>query len=144
MLVSPFTFYRGAAYLMASDLASAPRTGLSVQLCGDAHLSNFGGLRRPGPAAGLQRQRLRRDATRPVRVGHREVGGQLRRRRTRFGFDTKRRKSINLAVARSYREAMLDMAQMKKLDVWYARLDIDEMNALVSAQMKPKTVKQFD
>jgi hypothetical protein len=42
MLVSPFTFYRGAAYLMASDLASAPQTGLSVQLCGDAHLSNFG------------------------------------------------------------------------------------------------------
>ena len=42
MLVSPFTFYRGAAYLMASDLAAAPRTGLTVQLCGDAHLSNFG------------------------------------------------------------------------------------------------------
>src|SRR6187399_3291664 len=47
MLVSPFTFYRGAAYLMASDLASGPRTGLHTQLCGDAHLSNFGGFAAP-------------------------------------------------------------------------------------------------
>ena len=47
MLVSPFTFYRGAAYLMASDLAGAPRTGLTVQLCGDAHLSNFGTFAAP-------------------------------------------------------------------------------------------------
>src|SRR6476659_6939264 len=47
MLVSPFTFYRGAAYLMASDLAGAPRTGLTVQLCGDAHLSNFGSFAAP-------------------------------------------------------------------------------------------------
>ena len=47
MLVSPFTFYRGAAYLMAADLAGAPRTGLGVQLCGDAHLSNFGGFAAP-------------------------------------------------------------------------------------------------
>jgi uncharacterized protein (DUF2252 family) len=47
MLVSPFTFYRGAAYLMAADLARSPRTGLDVQLCGDAHLSNFGGFAAP-------------------------------------------------------------------------------------------------
>ena len=47
MLVSPFTFYRGAAYLMVADLAGAPRTGLRVQLCGDAHLSNFGGFAAP-------------------------------------------------------------------------------------------------
>ena len=47
MLVSPFTFYRGAAYLMASDLSGLPRTGLEVQLCGDAHLSNFGAFAAP-------------------------------------------------------------------------------------------------
>ena len=81
MLVSPFTFYRGAAYLMAADLAAAPRTGLTVQLCGDAHLSNFGSFARTGPAARLQPQRLRRDAARALRVGRQAAGGELRRRR---------------------------------------------------------------
>ena len=53
MLVSPFTFYRGAAYLMAADLSRGPQSGLRVQLCGDAHLSNFGGVRRARSAAGV-------------------------------------------------------------------------------------------
>ena len=64
MLVSAFTFFRGAAALMAMDLAGTPRTGLHAQLCGDAHLSNFGSLRRARPPADVQRQRLRRDAAR--------------------------------------------------------------------------------
>ena len=81
MLVSPFTFFRGAAYPMAADLAGAPRTGLEVQLCGDAHLSNFGGVRRARSAAGVQHQRLRRDAAGPVRVGREAAGGELRRGR---------------------------------------------------------------
>ena len=78
MLVSPFTFFRGAAYPMAADLASEPRTGLDVQLCGDAHLSNFGALRRVRSAARVQHQRLRRDAAGPVRVGREAARGQLR------------------------------------------------------------------
>jgi uncharacterized protein (DUF2252 family) len=144
MLVSPFTFYRGAAYLMASDLASAPRTGLSVQLCGDAHLSNFGVFAAPDRQLVFSVNDFDETLPGPFEwdverlVASFAVAGRDR------GFDTKQRKSINLAVARSYREAMLDMAQMKKLDVWYARLDIDEMNALVSAQLKPKTVKRFE
>ena len=144
MLVSPFTFYRGAAYLMASDLASAPRTGLSVQLCGDAHLSNFGVFAAPDRQLVFSVNDFDETLPGPFEwdvkrlVASFAVAGRDR------GFDTEQRKSINLAVARSYREAMSDMAQMKKLDVWYARLDIDEMNALVSAQMKPKTVKRFE
>ena len=138
MLVSPFTFYRGAAYLMASDLASAPRTGLSVQLCGDAHLSNFGVFAAPDRQLVFSVNDFDETLPGPFEwdverlVASFAVAGRDR------DFDTKQRKAINLAVARSYREAMLDMAQMKKLDVWYARLDIDEMNALVSAQLKPK------
>ena len=81
MLVSPFTFFRGAAYPMAADLAGAPRTGLDVQLCGDAHLSNFGAFAGARSAACVQHQRLRRDAAGPVRVGREAAGGQLRRRR---------------------------------------------------------------
>ena len=59
MLVSPFTFYRGAALPMAADLAGTPASGLRVQLCGDAHLSNFGAFASPERQAGLRRQRLR-------------------------------------------------------------------------------------
>ena len=59
MLVSPFTFYRGAALPMAADLATTPASGLRVQLCGDAHLSNFGAFASPERQPGLRRQRLR-------------------------------------------------------------------------------------
>ena len=62
MIVSPFTFYRGGAAIMAWDLSRTPTTGLRVQCCGDAHLSNFGDVRGAGPARGLRSQRLRRDA----------------------------------------------------------------------------------
>ena len=76
MLVSPFTFYRGAALPMAADLATTPTSGLRVQLCGDAHLSNFGAFASPERRAGLRRQRLRRDAAGPVRVGCQAAGGE--------------------------------------------------------------------
>ena len=83
MLVSPFTFYRGAAALMASDLAGSPRTGLHAQLCGDAHLSNFGGFAAPDRQHGLRRQRPGRVAAGPVRMGRQAPGRELRRRRPR-------------------------------------------------------------
>ena len=111
MLVSPFTFYRGAAYLMAADLAGSPRTGLHAQLCGDAHLSNFGAFAAPDRRAGLRRQRLRRDAAGAVRVGRQAARRELRRRRPRPRL--RRGASAvasSLAVTRAYREAMRDLA----------------------------------
>ena len=138
MLVSPFTFYRGAAYLMASDLASAPRTGLSVQLCGDAHLSNFGAFAAPDRRLVFSVNDFDETLPGPFEwdvkrlVASFAVAGRDR------GFDTKQRKAINQATARSYREAMLDLAQMKKLDVWYSRLDIEEIEARLRSQVKMK------
>ena len=82
MLVSPFTFYRGAALPMAADLAGTPASGLRVQLCGDAHLSNFGAFASPERQPGLRRQRLRRDPARPVRVGRQAAGREPGRGRT--------------------------------------------------------------
>ena len=82
MLSSPFAFFRGGAYLMAADLADGARTGLLAQLCGDAHLSNFGIFAVTGPEAGLQHQRLRRDAARAVRVGREAPRREPRGRRT--------------------------------------------------------------
>ena len=83
MIVSPFTFYRGSAAIMAWDLSRTPTTGLRVQCCGDAHLSNFGVFAAPDRRARLRSQRLRRDAAGAVRVGRQAPGGEFRRRRAR-------------------------------------------------------------
>jgi uncharacterized protein (DUF2252 family) len=144
MLVSPFTFYRGAAYPMAADLAGAPRTGLEVQLCGDAHLSNFGAFaasdRRlvfsindfdetlPGPFE-WDVKRL---------VASFAVAGRDRR------FDARQRRSINRAAAREYREGMRAFAEMSNLDLWYARIDIDDIAALQAQDAGRKEQKQFE
>ncbi len=77
MLVSPFTFYRGAAKIMAADLKDTPRAGLVSQLCGDAHLSNFGVVRLTGADPAVRSQRLRRDTSGPVRVRRQADGREL-------------------------------------------------------------------
>ena len=109
MLVSPFTFYRGAAYLMAADLAGAPRTGLDVQLCGDAHLSNFGAFAAPDRRLVFSINDFDETLPGPFEwdvkrlVASFAVAGRDR------GFDAKQRQSINRAVTRSYREAMQEL-----------------------------------
>jgi uncharacterized protein (DUF2252 family) len=127
MLVSPFTFYRGAAYIMASDLAHTPNSGLNVQLCGDAHLSNFGGF------ASAERHMVFDindfDETLPgpwewdVKrlAASFEIAGRNRE------FSAKQRRTAVLAVVRSYREAMNSFASMRDLDVWYSRLDLESL-----------------
>ena len=144
MLVSPFTFFRGAAYPMAADLAGAPRTGLDVQLCGDAHLSNFGAF--AGPDRRLVFSINDFDETLPgpfewdVKrlVASFAVAGRDR------GFDAKQRRSINRAVTRSYREAIRGFAAMSNLELWYSRIDVDEIAALAARQGTGKQLKRFE
>jgi uncharacterized protein (DUF2252 family) len=144
MLVSPFTFYRGAAYLMASDLATTPRTGLTVQLCGDAHLSNFGTFAAPDRSLIFSLNDFDETLPGPFEwdvkrmVASFAVAGRDR------DFDTQQRRAINLAAAQSYRDAMRDLAGMSRLDVWYARLDIDEVRKALSPQLKPGQAKRFE
>ena len=78
MLASPLAFLRGSAAVMAADLGRAPSSGLVSQLCGDAHLLNFGLFASPERRPGVRHQRLRRDLSRPLRVGHQTAGGQPR------------------------------------------------------------------
>src|SRR5687768_11720413 len=143
MLVSPFTFYRGAAYLMASDLAKTPRTSLSVQLCGDAHLSNFGVFAAPDRRLVFSVNDFDETLPGPFEwdvkrlVASFAVAGRDR------GFDAKQRKSINLATARSYREAIRGFAGMSNLDLWYSRIDVDEIAAMVAQRAAPKELKRF-
>ena len=110
MLVSPFTFYRGAAYIMAADLAGMPRTGLHVQLCGDAHLSNFGVYAAPDRRLVFDTNDFDETLPGPFEwdvkrlVASFAVAGRDR------GFGEGRRRAINLAASRSYREAMAAFA----------------------------------
>jgi uncharacterized protein (DUF2252 family) len=127
MLASPFAFYRGAAAVMAADLGGRPSTGLNVQLCGDAHLSNFGTF--AGPDRRLLFDLNDFDETLPGPfewdverlVASVEVAGRQR------GFPSSHRRRAVIAAAAAYRRAMRDYAGMRTLDVWYARLDVAEL-----------------
>ena len=126
MLVSPFTFFRGAAYPMAADLAGAPRSGLDVQLCGDAHLSNFGAFGAPDRRLVFSINDFDETLPGPFEwdvkrlVASFAVAGRDR------GFDAKQRRSINRGVSQAYREAIREFAGMPNLDLWYSRIDVDE------------------
>ena len=112
---------------MASDLSGLPRTGLQVQLCGDAHLSNFGAFAAPDRRLVFSINDF--DETHPgpfewdVKrlVASFAVAGRDR------GFDDKQRESVNLAVGRSYREGSHGSRGMRNLDLWYARVDVDDL-----------------
>jgi uncharacterized protein (DUF2252 family) len=144
MLVSPFTFFRGAAYVMAADLADSPRTALSVQLCGDAHLSNFGVFAGPDRRMIFSINDFDETLPGPFEwdlkrlVASFAVAGRDR------GFDAKQRRILNMAVARSYREAMAGFAGMGNLDTWYARIDVDDIAQQISEVARPKQLKQFE
>lgn len=143
MLASPFTFFRGAAYLMAADLANEPRTGLRVQLCGDAHLSNFGTFAAPDRRLVFSLNDFDESLPGPFEwdvkrmVASFAVAGRDRE------FGDAERRAVNIAAVSSYREAMQDLARMRKLDVWYARLDVDELEAVLRSQLKAKHLKRF-
>jgi len=127
MLVSAFTFYRGAAGIMAADLARSPVTGMKVQACGDAHLSNFGVFASPERRLLFDINDF--DETLPgpwewdVKrlAASFEIGGRDR------GFSKPERRQVVLAAARQYREAMAEFATMGNLDVWNWHLDVDQL-----------------
>ncbi len=143
MLVSPFTFYRGAAYLMASDLARGPRTSLHAQLCGDAHLSNFGGYAAPDRRLVFDMNDFDETLPGPFEwdvkrlVASFAVAGRSR------GFDAGQREAINRNVVRSYRESLASFASMRIFDLWYSRVDIDEVTRM-TASLAPSAIKRFE
>jgi uncharacterized protein (DUF2252 family) len=142
MLVSPFTFYRGAAYLMASDLSGMPRTGLHAQLCGDAHLSNFGAFAAPDRRLVFSINDF--DETHPGPfewdlkrlVASFAVAGRDR------GFNDRQREVINRAVGRSYREAIAGYAGMGNLDLWYSRVNVEELLGELQRELGAKQIKR--
>jgi len=144
MLVSPFTYYRGAALPMASDLATTPVSGLAVQACGDAHLSNFG-------IFGSAERRLVFDVNDfdetlpgPWEWDVKRLAASLEVAGRENGFTTKQRRDIVTAAAASYRLAMRGFAGMTNLEVWYARIDVDQLRADLDAQLTANQRKRLD
>jgi uncharacterized protein (DUF2252 family) len=127
MVASPFAFYRGAAMVMAEDLASMPSSGLTVQLCGDAHLSNFGFYASPERRLLFDLNDFDETLPGPFEWDVKRLAASFEIAARGLSFKAKQRRAIVLAVARSYRESMRGFAKMSNLDVWYARLDVDQL-----------------
>jgi uncharacterized protein (DUF2252 family) len=143
MLVSPFTFYRGAAAIMAADLRDAPRTVLQTQLCGDAHLSNFGAFAAPDRQLIFGVNDLDETLPGPFEWDVKRLVASFEVAARDRGFPSKTRAAINETVARSYRESMRAFASMRTLDVWYARIDLGDMTAMAS-EATAKQQKRFE
>ena len=135
MMASPFTFYRGAAKIMAADLQGTPTAGLVCQLCGDAHLSNFGAFASPERTLLFDLNDFDETLPGPFEYDVKRMAASftIAARNNSFGEDDQR--EVTLTAVRSYREAMADFAGMSTLDVWYARRSEEELMAMANAEM---------
>jgi uncharacterized protein (DUF2252 family) len=144
MSASPFAFLRGAACVMASDLATTPRTGLRVQLCGDAHVANFGGF------ASAERQLLfdlvdfDETLPGPWEWDVKRLAASVAVAGRDSDFKPKRRRQIVRDLVGEYRQAIHRFAAMKALDVWYARASVSDIQELLRSQATRTDTRQFD
>jgi uncharacterized protein (DUF2252 family) len=141
MLVSPFTFYRGAALPMAADLASTPTSGLRVQLCGDAHLSNFGAFASPERRLVFDVNDFDETLPGPFEWDVKRLAASVAVAGRDNGYPAKARRKIALAAAEGYRTAMRGFAQQPFLDVWYAHLAIEPALSEFRSQIKASRFK---
>ena len=154
MMVSPFTFYRGGAKIMAADLKDTPTAGLGAQLCGDAHLSNFGVFASPERRLLFDLNDFDETLPGPFEFDVKRMAASFMIAGRNNGFATADTREATLASVRAYREAMASFAQMPTMDIWYAHLDEDELMAGVraaaagaakagkKAKKEPKTAKK--
>ncbi|WP_329481616.1 DUF2252 family protein [Kribbella sp. NBC_01484] len=141
MMVSPFTFYRGAAKIMAADLADTPVAGLETQLCGDAHLSNFGLFASPERVLLFDVNDFDETLPGPFEYDVKRMAASFTIAARNNGFAKTDARDATLASVRAYREAMASFAQMGTMDIWYAHLDEDELRASIRTAVAG-TVKQ--
>ena len=127
MLVSPFTFYRGSAKIMAADLAGTPTAGLKVQLCGDAHLSNFGAFASPERRLLFSLNDFDETLPGPFEYDVKRMAASFTIAGRNNGFAKADTKAATLASVTAYREAMAGFAAMGTMDIWYAHLDEDQL-----------------
>jgi uncharacterized protein (DUF2252 family) len=131
MMVSPFTFYRGAARIMAADLKDTPVAGLTTQLCGDAHLSNFGLFASPERRLLFDLNDFDETLPGPFEWDVKRMAASFEIAGRNNGFSEADTRAAVLASVTAYREAMATFAQMGTMDIWYAHLDEDELMAAI-------------
>ena len=127
MLVSPYSFFKGSALVFASDLTATPTSGLTAQLCGDAHLSNFGVFASPERYLYFDVSDFDESAPGPFEWDLKRLAASLEVAGRDNDYSPEQRKAIVRSAVRSYREAITEFSAMSMLDVWYAHLDIDRL-----------------
>jgi uncharacterized protein (DUF2252 family) len=135
MMVSPFTYFRGAALPMASDLATTSSSGLTVQACGDAHLSNFGVFASPERRLVFDINDFDETLPGPWEWDVKRLAASLEIAARGNGFSAKERREIAMATVGRYRMAMRRFAGMTNLDVWYSHAELDELNTQYRTMM---------
>ncbi len=134
MSASPLAFFRGAAYVMASDLAGSPQTGLRAQLCGDAHLANFGAFASPERQLLFDLNDFDETLPGPWEWDLKRLAASVAVAGRENDFDAKRRTAIVSQLVGEYRQAMRRFATMKTLDVWYARASVSDVQELLRSR----------
>ena len=143
MLESPFAFFRGAAAVMAADLAESPQSGLPVQLCGDAHLSNFGGFASPGRELVFDINDFDETARGPWEWDVKRLAASIALAGRELGLAAVAQRDAVEAAVRSYREAMRRFATMRNLELWYARLDVARILSHVGDKVTAQERRAF-
>jgi uncharacterized protein (DUF2252 family) len=138
MLLSPFSYFRGAALPMASDLATTPTSGIEVQLCGDAHLSNFGIFGSPERHLIFDLNDFDETAPGPWEWDVKRLAASIEIAGREHEYSPKRRTQIVRRAVRSYRETMRELAAIPMMSVWYAHLDVEAILPRFSALLDPK------
>ena len=142
MLVSPFTFYRGAALIMAADLAATPRSGLPVQVCGDAHLSNFGVFASPERQLMFDINDFDETLPGPWEWDVKRLAASFEIAGRDRGFPPAERRAVVLAMTAEYRARMKQAAAMRNLDVWYAHVEVEalfeQLEAITTKKQRAK------
>ena len=144
MLASAFAFFRGGALIMATDLSRTPNSGIRTQLCGDAHLSNFGTFGSPERTLVFDINDFDETAPGPWEWDVKRLAASLAIAGRDNGYSQKHREAAVLAMARSYRKAMTGFAAMRNLQVWYASLPVDQALREFAAGVDPKQLEKAE
>ena len=131
MMVSPFTFYRGAAKIMAADLAGTPTAGLDAQLCGDAHLSNFGVYASPERTLVFDLNDFDETLPGPFEYDVKRMAASFTIAGRNNGFAPSATRDATTASVTAYREAMAEFAEMSTLDIWYSRISEQDIQTAI-------------